>query len=205
MEHDESRPAEPPATAPPSEMGDLVPQRSGWPTAIAVSGIVVASLGLAGGCCGMLSPLFTDFSLGMAADSGSMSQEQIDSIRASQMPIAWIMPASIIGLALASLLLTGGIGLVRRRAGGITLCKIWAWISIPWTMIGLVVAAYFQLRVPAEAQQMGAGFQYFGLAVGACYGLTIGIGFPVFMLLWFSRAKIKDEVAAWEAESRAMI
>ena len=204
MENDESRPAEPPATAPPSEMGDLVPQRSGWPTAIAVSAIVVASLGLAGGCCGMLSPLMMDYFMGMAA-SGNMSQEQIDSMRAAQPPIVWIMPASLIGLALASLLLTGGIGLARRRAGGIGLCKIWAWISIPWTMISLVAAAYFQLRVPAEAQQMGAGFQYFGLVVGACYGLTIGIGFPVFMLLWFSRAKIKDEVAAWEAESRAMI
>jgi len=204
MENDESRPAEPPATAPPSEMGDLVPQRSGWPTAIAVSAIVVASLGLAGGCCGMLSPLMTDYFMGMAA-SGNMSQELIDSMQAAQPPIVWIMSASLIGLALASLLLTGGIGLARRRAGGIGLCKIWAWISIPWTMISLVAAAYFQLRVPAEARQMGAGFQYFGLAFGACYGLTIGIGFPVFMLLWFSRAKIKDEVAAWEAESRAMI
>ena len=46
MDNDESRPAEPPAMAPPSEMGDLVPQRSRWPTAIAVIGIVLASLGL---------------------------------------------------------------------------------------------------------------------------------------------------------------
>ena len=72
-------------------------------------------------------------------------------------------------------------------------------------MISLVATVYFQLRVPADAQQMGAGFQYAGLAIGMCFGITLGIGFPVFILLWFSRAKIKDEVAAWEAESRAMI
>ncbi len=205
MENDESRPAQPPAMTPPSEMGDLVPQRSRWPTAIGVTGIVLASLGLVGACCGLISPFLTDFFMGMAADSGNMPQDQIDAMSASQPPAAWIIPASLVGLALSTLLLVGSIGLARRRGGGIALCKAWAWINIPWTVISLVATAYFQLRVPAVAQPMGEGFKYFGLAIGACFGLTFGIGLPLFLLLWFSRAKIKDEVAGWAAESRAMI
>ncbi len=204
MENDESRPPEPPAMAPPSEMGDLLPQRSTWPMAIGITGIVLASLGLVGGCCGVISPFLTDFFMGMAADSGNMPQEQIDQILASQPPALWIVPASLIGMALATLLLVGCIGLARRRAGGVKLCLVWAWINIPWTLIGLAVGAYFQLRVPADAQQMGAGFQYFGLAVGSCFALTLGVGFPLFMLIWFARRSVKDDVAAWEAESRAM-
>ena len=205
MENDGSKPAEPPAMAPPSEMGDLVPQRSRWPIAIGVIGILLASLGLFGGCCGALSPLMTNMFKGMATGGGGMSQEEIDRILASQPPPLWIVPASLLGMAFSTLLLVGCIGLVRRRAGGVNLCKVWAWIIIPWTFISLAVAAYFQLRVPADAQQMGAGFQYFGLAAGTCFALSTSVAFPMFMLIWFARRSVKDDVATWAAENRAMI
>ena len=141
----------------------------------------------------------------MAADSGSVPPEQIQVMRASQPPAVWMIVVGLIGLALAMLLLLGGIAIVRRRANGTTLCKVWAWINIPWAALSMTIAAYFQLRVPQDTQQMGAGFQYVGLAFGACFTLLFGVGFPLFILLWFSRATVKDEVAAWEAESRAMI
>ena len=211
MENDDTRPPDPPVMAPPSEMGDLVPERSKWPTVIGVIGILVASFGLFGGCCGVLSPFLMNFSRSMASSGGGMSQEQIDTMMASQPPMLWIIPASLVGMALATLLLIGCIGLARRRAGGVTLCKVWAWIIIPWTLISLVVAAYFQFQVPADAQQMGLGFQmgvgiqYFFLAAGACFALTTGVGFPMFMLIWFARPSVKDDVDAWAAESRAMI
>ncbi len=203
MGNDESRPPEPPVTAPPSEMGEMVPVPSSWPIAIGIIGIVLASLGLFGGCCGLVSPLMMNFFKGMA--SGNMPQQRIDQIFASQPPTMWIIPASLVGLALSTLMLVGCIGLTRRRAGGVSLCKAWAWINIPWTLIVLVVGSYFQLRVPAGAQQMGAGFQYFGVVIGACYGLSFGVGFPLFLLIWFARRPVKDDIAAWAAESRAMI
>lgn len=205
MENDDTRPPDPPVMAPPSEMGELVPERSKWPTVIGVIGILVASFGLFGGCCGVLSPFLMNFSRSMASSGGGMSQEQIDTMMASQPPMLWIIPASLVGMALATLLLIGCIGLARRRAGGVNLCKVWAWINIPWVLISLVVAAYFQFQVPADAQQMGVGFQYFFLAAGACFALTTGVGFPMFMLIWFARPSVKDDVDAWAAESRAMI
>ena len=117
MENDESRPPDPPAMAPPSEMGDMVPERPKWPTVIAVSGIVLASLGFFGGCCGLLVPFITNWSMSMASSGGNMSQEQVDKILAAQPPVAWIILASLVGLALSTLLLVGSIGLARRRAG----------------------------------------------------------------------------------------
>lgn len=207
MENDDTRPPDPPVMAPPSEMGDLIPERSRWPTVIGVIGILLAAFGLFGGCCGMvmISPPVQDFFLGMAAGSGNVSQEEIDAMKAAQPPMLWIIPATLFGMALSTLLLTGCIGLARRRAGGVKRCTVWAWISIPWTVIGMVVGVYIQLQVPASAQQMGAGFQYFFIAVGTCFALTTGVGFPMFMLIWFARQSVKDDVAAWEAESRAMI
>ena len=155
-----------PAKSPPSEVGELPPDPSRWPTVIGVSSIILASLGLAGGCCGMASPFISGFFLDMAADGGQMSAAQLEQMRAAQPPILWVIPASLIGLALATLLLLAAIAILRRRSTGVTLCKIWAWINIPWAAISIIATAYFQLRVPPEGQQMGAGFQYVGLAFG---------------------------------------
>ncbi len=194
-----------PAKTPPSEVGELPPDPSRWPTVIGVSSIILASLGLAGGCCGMASPFISSFFLDMAADGGQMSAEQIQHMRASQPPALWVIPASLIGLALSTLLLLAAIGILRRRSSGATLCKVWAWINIPWAAISMIASVYIQMRVPQDSQQMGAGFQYVFLAFGICFTLLFGLGFPLFLLLWFSRATIKQEVDAWEAESRAMI
>ncbi len=191
--------------APPSGVGELPPNPSRWPTVIGVISIVLASLGLAGGCCGMVSPFISGFFIDMAADAGQLPAEQIQQMRASQPPAVWVIPASLIGLALATLLLLAGIAILRRRPSGANLCKVWAWINIPWAAISMIASAYLQMRVPQDSQPMGMGFQYVGLAFGICFTLLFGLGFPLFMLLWFSRATIKDEEDAWEAESRAMI
>ncbi len=205
METNEKTPAEPPMVTPPMEADALPPKASRWPTVIGVIAIIVASLGLAGGCCGMFSPFISGFFIDMAADSGSVPPEQIAVMRASQPPVVWVLFASLIGLGLSVLLLLGGIAIARRRANGATLCKVWSWINIPWAAIAFIISAYFQLIVPQDSQQMGSAFQYLGLALGGCFTLVVGIAFPLFMLYWFAKATIKDEIAAWEAESRAMI
>jgi len=205
MDTNENNPAEPPMMTPPSEVDALPPKASVWPMVIGVIAIVVASLGLAGSCCGMFSPFISGFFIDMAADSGSAPPEQIAMMRASQPPVVWMLFASLIGLGLSVLLLLGGIAIARRRANGATLCKVWSWINSPWAAIAFIIGAYFQLIVPQDSQQMGSAFQYLGLAFGACITLVVGIAFPLFMLIWFAKATIKDEIAAWEAESRAMI
>jgi len=188
-----------PAKTPPSEVGELPPDPSRWPTVIGASSIILASLGLAGGCCGMASPFLPGFF------SDMVPPEQIELMRASQPPVLWVISASLIGLAVSTLLLLAAIGILRRRSSGVTLCKVWAWINIPWAAISIIASIYIHLQVPQDAQQMGVVLQYVFLAFGICFTLLFGLGFPLFLLLWFSRARIKEEVDAWEAESRAMI
>ena len=188
-----------PAKTPPSEVGELPPDPSRWPTLIGVVSILLASLGLAAGCCGMASPFLPGFF------SDMVPPEQIELMRASQPPVLWVISASLIGLAVSTLLLLAAIGILRRRSSGVTLCRVWAWINIPWAAISIIASIYIHLQVPQDAQQMSVGLQYVFLAFGICFTLLFGLGFPLFLLLWFSRARIKEEVDAWEAESRAMI
>jgi hypothetical protein len=36
-------------------------------------------------------------------------------------------------------------------------------------------------------------------AVGSCFAIAFGWALPVFMLIWFSRSKIRSEVRGWAA------
>jgi hypothetical protein len=183
-----------PVTSPPSEMGDAPPRLSGWPTGIGVLGIIVASLGIVGGCCGVLSPFTTQWFIDSMG--ANMPEEQVKAMKASQAPATYVIPASLLGTAFAVLLLVGSIKLIRRRASGVRLCQIWAWISIPWSVITFLVTAYFQMQVPDDPN-MGPVGKYIGLGMAACFVLVLGIGIPLFMLAWFSRPSIRDEIRSW--------
>ncbi len=186
-----------PEMSPPSEIGEMPDKPSSWPTGIGVLGIVLASLGLVGGCCGLLTPVFWSTMVDFMNSSGNVPEQQIQAMQAAKPPTGWSVGAGLIGLVLATLLMIGSIKVIRRRAEGVTLCKIWAWVAIPWSVLAFIVNMYIQMQIPQEAQQMGAAGQVAGLAFGACMTLVFGIGIPIFMLAWFSRQKIRDEIAGW--------
>ena len=104
-----------------------------------------------------------------------------------------------------NVLMVGAINVIRRRTKGVTLCKIWAWFTIPWSVLGFIVNMYVQMQIPKDAQQGGPVGQYIGLAFATCMTLVLGIGVPVFLLAWFSRQKISDEIASWSDESQQVI
>ena len=189
---------------PPSEIGEMPEKPPGWPTGIGVLGIVLASLGYASGCCGVVYPFVMERFIDMMSSGGNVPQEQIDAMKASQMPAVWMIPASLVGLMMSTLLMVGAIKVVRRRSGGVRLCQIWAWFAIPWSVLGFSVAAYFQMQAPPNPQ-MGAAGQYIGIGFSACLTLVLGIGVPLFMLAWFSREKSKEEIRSWDLEAPARI
>ena len=172
---------------------------SKWPTGVGVLGIVLASLGFVFGCCAVGNPFYMPFFINMMENSNAPKKD-VELMKASQMPAAWMIIAGLIGIGLSALLLVGAINVVRRRTKGVGLCKTWAWINMPWAVISLMVGLYFQMRVP----QSGAG-QSFSLAFGGCMTLVFGIGIPIFFLAWFSRQKIKDEIASWSDEAQQVI
>jgi hypothetical protein len=190
---------------PPVQSLEVPEQRSTWPTAFAVVGIILASLGLLGSCCGVLSPLVWPRYIAWLESMEQMPQEQIEMARNQMPPALWIVPASLVGLALALILLIGAIKLIRRQAEGVGLCKFWAWFTIPWSLLGFVVQLLLQTRAAADAAPMGAAGQYIGLAFGGCWVLLIGVGWPLFMLYWFMREPVKAEIAAWGDVRRGVI
>ena len=181
--------------APPVHSMQLPEAPSKWPTAFGVVGIILGSLGLLGGCCGVLSPLVWPRYIQWLESMEGVPQEQIELARNSMPPAVWVVPASLVTLALSLILFIGAIKLIRRRASGVGLYKFWAWFNIPWSLLGFVVNLLLQARVPKGDQPMGAIGQYAGLVFGGCWVLLMGVGLPLFMLYWFMRESIRSEIA----------
>lgn len=202
-----NEPTSPEPAAPPSEVGELPEKPPSWPTVFGVINIVLASLGLLGGCCALGYPLVMP-PIANWMRSNNTPEEQVRLFEASQPPVVWTVFAGLVGLVLAIVLLTGSIKLIRRVEGGVKLCRVWAWISIPWTVLGFLVNIVIQLQLPQDIKDLQAqssGGQYLGLAIGACFAIVIGVGYPLFMLLWFARDRSRAEIERWATESRTVI
>ncbi len=193
----------PPSMTPPVDLGELPDVPSRWPMVFGVIGIIFASLGLLGGCCGIMMPLIWPAYVDWLANF-MPNEKMVEAMRQMRPPIAWTLLSSVLGLAMAILLLTGSIKLIRRKASGVSMCKLWAWINIPWTLIAIPLSMMIQPQMPPDLQQGGFGMQA-GAAFGACFGAVWGLTFPIVMLIWFARRAIKDDVRGWEGEIREVI
>lgn len=186
------------SAAPPrvSAPEDAAPPPSKWPTVVGVIGIIVASLGLLGSvCCGLASPLYMPAAIEFMKQAPNMTPEQIDAKIAAIPPLYYILPASLVGLALSVLLMVGSIGLVRRRERSVKLLKIWAWTDLGYNVVSLPIQVMFQMRGTAYP---GAGpEEMIGPASTLCCGGLLGFVFPIFVLMWLSRRAIKDEILMW--------
>lgn len=195
--------ATPPSMTPPTDLGEPPDVPSRWPMVFGVIGIIIASFGLLGACCGMVMPLawpaYVDLIAKFLPD-----EKIVEAMRHMRPPIAWTLLSSVLGLATAILLLTGSIKLIRRNASGVSMCKLWAWIIIPWTLIAIPVSMMIQPQMPPDLQRGGLNMQV-GAGMGACFGVVWGLTFPIVMLIWFARRAVKDEVRGWEGEIREVI
>jgi hypothetical protein len=108
----------------------------------------------------------------------------------------------VITLPVAVLLLVAGVGIVQRRRWGLKATMAWAVVKIVVvvvTSIGGYMVMREQLRAMARSgpTTMPTGFmetmQFAGVVVGILWGWAL----PIFMLVWFSRAKIKAETVIW--------
>ena len=75
-------------------------------------------------------------------------------------------------------------------------------------MLFVAVSTLFGYMIQKQAMQtamqqsstmpaMTAGVTQGTAAFGVCLGLVWGWAFPVFMLIWFGRGRIKEDVAEW--------
>lgn len=182
--------------APPTQPGAIATPaaRSSWPTVIGTIAIIFGSLGSLQGVLGALSPLTTAFF------TPFMPKGQAEILQQSTV---WTVASSIAGLVIAVLLLVGGIRIMGRQRRAVFLLRGWAVAKILFTLVATVVgyqAAQLQLEAmqndPNTAVWGGTSLRTFG-TVGLVFGVALLCALPVFMLVWFSRSKIKNEVAGW--------
>jgi hypothetical protein len=193
----------PGAAVPPVTSGDfqtLEPPRS-WPTVIGVFGIIFASLAILGGICGVISPFMGSFF------SGMVPEEQRDQMVA-QMRLSAPYPLlqagyQLVELVISIVLLVGSISLLRRSPGAPKLLRGYAWSDLVANLLGAGLTTLIGLsqieQIKADPSLAGMAGPLAGqgmIVFGIVMFLLAGI-WPVFLLLWFARSKVKEHVAGW--------
>ena len=193
--------------APPIKPGALAtPQRpTNWPMVIGTIAIVFGSGGVLIGLWGTAAPL------GMRFFEWAMEQSQPSPIVDRQVAVMqawlpWTMVSSLLATAIAILVLLGGIRLTKRKRLSMRLLKFWAVVKIPVVVIGAIAEVFMQERLfeimsqspGSTSMPFGGGFLDLMMVIGLVFTLAWGWALPIFLLIWLSRGKIKNEVAGWD-------
>lgn len=203
MAEDPNHPA--PHTVPPTDVGFAVPPTppSTWPTVIGIIAIVFGVLGSLQGVLGLLAPLLN------RAILRSLPASQQEIVETATPPVVWSIASSLIILGLGVLLLVAGIALLRRAASSRGLCLTWALLKIVIVLVMAVVnfklasestnAALAQMQQDPNVPPIAVGIMQGATGAGMCAWVVWSWALPIFLLIWFSRAVIKEQVASWSA------
>ena len=188
-----------PVAVPPDQPGQMqAPQEpSTWPTVIGIIAIVLGAGGVLSGLSSAAMPMLVD------AMGTAMPEMQRAPLEAAQEHMVWTVTSSLLSVLIAAALLAAGIGLVKRRAWSIRAARGWALVRLLFVGIAAVMAYRIgQAQFDAMAEQGDLG----GLPewlVDLLLPLTVvatlawGWAFPVLILIWLGRAKIKAETGLW--------
>ena len=193
--------------APPTQPVPLAPvvPRSKWPAVVGIIAIVIGAGGSLFNACGAVGSFFT----------ATMFQR----IKPPGMPpeVLQVRPVLVAVMLVMSLLcgalLVPGIALLQRRRWSAAWLRIWSVAAIVLAVVASVIEARIQqenmtLMMTATSMPAGTGtgavvFQtnVFQASVigGVVLNAVLRCAFPVFLLIWFTRRKIRDEVAAWRS------
>ena len=194
----ESDPDSATPSAPPTRPGPIVaPARpSTWPTVIGIIAIILGAGGILWGLWSALGPLLARWF------EPFMLEGQVEAMD-EWMP--WTSAASLLAAVTAIMLLAGGMKVIKRKTSAPRILCVWAVVRIIGGLFTAIVGTMAQ-RAHIEAIQsefdttpmpLGPAFFDVMLFVGIAVGLVWAWAPPVFMLIWFARKKIKDEVAGW--------
>jgi hypothetical protein len=189
--------------APPEETGSLE-TASRWPGAVGTISIILGSLGLA--CWGCMS---------IGTIAGPWLQQMAPQEQRTPLPGGFQLFVQVFqqcgSAGLSFWLLFAGIGLVRRRPWSRMHHIAWSVAKILLILVTFVASFAFY---PQALQQINDQFSKMKvqftvttamLAVAGVVQMLFFLIWPVFLLIWFSRGAVKEEVAAWAEEDRAMI
>lgn len=181
-----------PPDVPPIEPGDLedalMAEAPAWPKVVGITSIVWASFWLLCGGCGIGMMFFSKQFLKMAeAQMGGPPP-------AVMLPTPLMMGLGVVGVVWTFVLLVAGITTASRRPVGRTLHLVYAVGSIIFSGVSTVVNVQNQAVMNAWAAANPAdpwaakhnptmGYVMLGIMV------VVGIGWPIFCLVWFGLVK----------------
>ena len=201
MEDASDLPGEPVNSAPPVEAGPIEPPQTKWPTVIGVIGIVFSSLGLFCSCAGFLAVPLQRMSVEMQRSAGradAFAEAQLAVAEQFQIPMIVLI---VIGLIPTIWLLCASIMLVRRQQRARVHFIGWALVSLLMLALNIGLQILMAQAMLVELEKAGesqlAGRLWLTLGIQAILTLLFGLATQGFVLLWFSRRKIKQEVAQW--------
>ncbi len=158
--------------------------RPKWATAIGLISIIVASLLLVFMLIGLAKKSIA-FKLGPGTFTVSIEE---------YFPHWYTTYQTVtisVGIVFAVLLLVGGIGALRKRAPTRKLHLVWAGIYIGVTVIRNVIEiTYIDLSSAPSWMRSTMG-------LGIIIMIPVSLAYPVFLLIWFNRAKIKQQISTW--------
>ena len=176
------------AAAPPSG-------KSTWSKVIGIISIVFGGLGL---LCQSVSMTINAFTKSVAYRQGAYNARP-------EWFSTYLIVSSVVGIVVSVLLLSGGICLLRRRRSGRSLHVTYGILAIATTIITQIISVVF-IYPPMFHSLVGSNVAEIGEKAGTIGGIIFGavysLAYPIFLLVWFSRKRIKQEVATWGQENR---
>lgn len=172
-----TEPSSPPA-APPS----VAPRPPRWHVPIGIISVALAGLG-------MIISIFSVAGISM----NSQQSEMMETLPAWYG--SYTRLTGLVGAGIALLLLAGGILLLKRRTAGRGLLLTYAVLNVIYALIGAVLM--YRAANEMTGQGMEADMMRMGMRVGAVFGTLIGSAFPVFLVIWFCRWKVRTDMQNW--------
>lgn len=170
---------------------------SAWPKVIGIISIVIGGLGLLQQAGGLVA------SLAMGGASTTPPGWP-------QWAQAYSMAAGVAMMAASGLLIAAGVQLVRRRPVARTLHLVYGLAKVLIAIVALAVGLHLTRLMLAEMTASASpppgvgGMMEAMVIVGVVIGFLIGVAYPVFLFIWFSRKKIRQQVAAWRSAGMVM-
>lgn len=180
-----------PAAAPPTQPTGAVPgHRSSWPGVIGTLLCVFGGIGL----------LQRVFGVGFMALMPFLPLPPEAKITGTAYVLGLVL--SVVGLPLSAVHLTAGIQTLRRKQSA----RKWVVIFFAYAiLLAIPGGAYQYFNMQQQMQQAGQqGGMPAGLGSGfsmgmAVIGVVISLLWPTFLVIWYSRAKIREEMQGWAA------
>jgi hypothetical protein len=166
--------------------------RSGpvWPRVLGIIAIVLGGLGAAAGAWGLLGSLIFFFPIMPKALAEWQAHWRW-----------WMLTDAGVRTGLAALLIAAGIGLINERRWSVRSIVAWASIRAVWSIIQTGMGAAMSAEQMKAMSSQGPGLPpAFASMIGlftAMATFVIGLAPAVFVLVWFTRAKVRAQTADW--------